>query len=137
MGRKGSRYTLEEKLFYIGLVRDEAWSPGAVQKVYDVKDNQVRQWLERFEASGVDGLNPRRFQRKYSREFKIEVVQKYLAGNTSYSQLAREYDIPNAVVIYQWVFRYTSGKSLEATGRARPMKDGRKTTQLERIEIVQ
>ncbi|MCR1926219.1 transposase, partial [Lactobacillus paracasei] len=25
MGRKGSRYTLEEKLFYIGLVREGGW----------------------------------------------------------------------------------------------------------------
>ncbi|MGE9132246.1 helix-turn-helix domain-containing protein, partial [Lacticaseibacillus paracasei] len=37
MGRKGSRYTLEEKLFYIGLVREGGWAPWAVQREYGVR----------------------------------------------------------------------------------------------------
>jgi transposase-like protein len=121
MGRKGSRYTLEEKLFYIGLVRESGWAPKAVQREYGVKDDQVRQWIERFMSDGVNGLRPRRTQQKYSQEFKLEVVQKYLAGNTSYPALAREYGIPSNSVIVQWVSLYTSGKSLQTTGRARPM----------------
>ena len=137
MGRKGSRYTLEEKLFYIGLVREEGWACYAVQREYGVRHGQVQKWVERFEVYGVDGLKPRRTQRKYTEEFKLEVVHKYLAGNTSYSALARAYGIPSNGVIYQWVSLYTSGKSLQTTGRARPMKDGRKTTQMERIEIAQ
>ncbi|WP_203664861.1 helix-turn-helix domain-containing protein [Lacticaseibacillus sp. 53-4] len=137
MGRKGSRYTLEEKLFCIGLVRDSGWAPKAVQRKYGVKDDQVRQWIERFTSDGVDGLKARRTQQMYSQKLKLEVVQNYLAGNTSYATLAREYGISNGGVIYQWVSLYTSGKSLLTTGRARPMKDGRKTTQMERIEIAQ
>ncbi|POE38459.1 transposase, partial [Lacticaseibacillus paracasei] len=75
MGRKGSRYTLEEKLFYIGLVREGGWAPWAVQREYGVRHNQVRQWLERFEATGVDGLKPRSVHQKYAEEFKLEIVQ--------------------------------------------------------------
>ena len=137
MGRKGSRYTLEEKLFYIGLVREGGWAPWAVQREYGVRHNQVRQWLERFEATGVDGLKPRSVHQKYAEEFKLEIVQKYLAGHTSYPVLAREYGIPDNSVIVRWVSLYTSGQPLQTTGRARPMKDGRKTTQIERIEIAQ
>jgi transposase len=59
MGRKGSWYTLEEKRFYIGLVREKGWACRAVQREYGIKDTQVRQWIERFEASGVEGLKPR------------------------------------------------------------------------------
>lgn len=106
MGRKGSRYTLEEKLFYIGLVREEGWAPKAVQREYGVKDDQVRQWIERFMSDGVDGIKLRRPQQKYSQELKLEVVQKYLAGNTSYPTLTREYCISNGGVIYQWVSLY-------------------------------
>ena len=75
MGRKGSRYTLEEKLFYIGLVCEGGWAPWAVQREYGVRHNQVRQWLERFEATGVDGLKPRSIHQKYTEEFKLEIVQ--------------------------------------------------------------
>ena len=136
MGRKGSRYTLEEKLFYIGLVQNEGWSPRAIRRMYGVDDSQVKRWLERYQSLGIDGLK-RGANQRYTREFKLTVIQRYLAGNTSYPVLAREYGVSNGSVIYQWVSRYTSGKSLKATGRAKPMKDGRKTTQLERIEIAQ
>lgn len=64
---------------------------------------------------------------------KAEIVQKCFAGHTSYPRLVKECQIPNASVIYQWVFRYTSGKLLNTT----TVKDGRKTTKLERIEIAQ
>lgn len=137
MGRKGSRYTIEEKLFYIGLILDEGFSPRAVQRDHGVHHDQISRWLEYFEAKGIQGLKARRTQRRYSSEFKLEVVHKYLAGHTSYPELAREYRIPNLSVIHQWVSRYTSGKSLQTTRRAKPMKDGRQTTQLERVEIAQ
>lgn len=109
----------------------------AVERLHGVKHSQVQQWIERYEADGVDGLKVRRTQRAYSQKLKLEVVQKYLAGNTSYPQLAKEYGIPNTAVIYQWVSLYTSGKLPQATRRATPMKDGRKTSQTERIEIAQ
>lgn len=136
MGRKGSRYTLDEKLFYIGLVQD-GQSASSIRRLYGVHDSQVQQWIERYESDGVDGLKPRRTNRTYSQAFKLEVVMKYNAGNTSYPQLAREYGISNVAVIYQWVSLYNSGKLLKATRRATPMKDGRKTTHAERIEIAQ
>lgn len=111
MGRKGSRYKLEEKLFYIGLVREDGWAPWAVQREYGVRPDQVRQWLERFEAAGVDGLKPRSIHQKYTKEFKLEIVQKYLVEHTSYpAALAREYGIPDNSVIVQWVSLYTSGQ---------------------------
>lgn len=137
MGRIGSRYTPEEKLFYIGLVNEGGWSSQAVERIHGIDHHQVNQWLNRYAADGVDGLKSRHTHKKYSHEFKLEVVQKYLAGNTSFRQLAVAYGIPAKTVIGQWVSLYTSGKSLQATGRAKPMKDGRKTTQLERIEIAQ
>ena len=135
MGRKGARYSLEDKLRYIQLV-EHGVSAHQIQRQYGVKDNQVRQWVQRYEAEGVDGLKRRKTQ-QYSPEFKLKVVERYLAGNTSYPQLASQFNIPNASVIYQWVNLYTSGKSLKTTRRSHPMKTGRKTTQLERIEIVQ
>lgn len=136
MGRKGSRYSVEEKLFYINLMK-EGMAARAVEKTYGVQHSQVSQWVARYDAGGVDALSGHRQQRTYSEELMLEVVQAYLAGGTSYPQLARQYDISNSSVVYQWVKRYTSGKSLTTTRRTTPMKDGRKTEQVERIEIAQ
>ncbi len=51
MGRKGSRYTLKEKLFYIGLVAG-GMTAGAVQKKYGIDHAQITQWVDRYEAEG-------------------------------------------------------------------------------------
>lgn len=110
-------------------------SPSSVGTSFNIKDDQIIQWVERYHRLGTKGLE-RAKTRHYPTELKLEIIKKYLAGNTSYPQLAREYQIPNCGIIYQWVNRYTSGKSLITTRRS-VMKDGRKTTQLERIEIAQ
>ncbi|WP_427910911.1 transposase [Pediococcus parvulus] len=136
MGRKGSRYSVEEKLFYIKLVQG-GMSAKAIRKEYGVHDSQVAQWIERYNAGGIDALRSQHQQRVYSKKLMLEVVQAYLAGGTSYPQLARQYNISNNSVVYQWVKRYTSGKPLTTTRRTTPMKDGRKTTQVERVEIAQ
>lgn len=101
MGRKGTRYSEEDKLFYIKLVQD-GMSANAIEREYGVKHDQVLQWVERFNTGGIDALR-RRPQRTYTPELMLEVVQAYLAGGTSYPQLARQYNIPNNSVIFQWV----------------------------------
>ena len=47
MGRKGSRYTLDEKLFYIGLDQN-GQSANSIHRQYGVHDSQIQQWLERY-----------------------------------------------------------------------------------------
>lgn len=136
MGRKGIRYTLEDKLFYIGLVQAGS-TTREIERQYGIKHGQAKLWLERYQFKGVDGLKRARDIRQYSKELKLRVVQGYLAGGTSYPKLARKYEVSNIGVIYQWVSRYTSGKSLDSTRRGTPLNEGRKTTKLERIEIAE
>jgi len=135
MGQRGTRYSLEDKLYYIHLV-EQGQTTTQIERQYGVNHNQVRQWIERYQAEGRTGLNRRHFQ-KYPLGLKQKVVKLYLAGGTSYPQLARQFGISNPSVIYQWVNLYTSGKSLKTTGRSKTMNTGRKTTQKERIEIAQ
>lgn len=135
MGRKGSRYSVEEKLYYIGLV-DQGMRPRAVRKWFGVHNSQLAQWIERYQAAGIEGLKPRSYQ-SYTSEFKLRIVTEYLDGHTSYPKLCRQYDISNPGVIAQWVARYNGGKLLNTTRRQLIVKNGRNTTQLERIEITQ
>lgn len=134
MGRKGSRYTIEKKLFYIGLVT-QGMTLYAVQRKYGIEHSQVSRWVKSFRLQGIDGLR-HRLMRKYPSELKSKIVLEYLEGHTSYPQLCDKYNIPNVSTIYQWIHRYTSGKQL-TTRSVKPVKNGRKTTQLERVEIVQ
>ncbi|MFO5290729.1 helix-turn-helix domain-containing protein, partial [Salmonella enterica subsp. enterica serovar 1,4,[5],12:i:-] len=61
MGQKGSRYSLEEKLFYIGLVRDGV-SATSIHREYGVHHSQVAQWIMRYDAGGPEALSGRRYQ---------------------------------------------------------------------------
>ncbi|MGZ1070949.1 transposase, partial [Streptococcus thermophilus] len=80
-------------------------------------------WVHSYQQWGAAGLVPkkratRRHPRKhktYSREFKLQIVQEYLAGGTSYPKLCAEYDISNPAVVYQWVSLYNSGQLLQTT----------------------
>lgn len=40
---------------------------------------------------------------KYSTEFKMKLVKEYLEENSSYQILARKYNIPNKIIIINWV----------------------------------
>ena len=67
--------------------------------------------------------------------FKFNLL--YLAGRGSLSRIVEKYDISNHYVLRSWIKWYTSGKELRATSKGNSrMKQGRKTTFEERIEIV-
>ena len=43
---------------------------------------------------------------KYSNEFKLEVVNYYLNGKTSYPETARHFNMPDWTSIQKWVRKY-------------------------------
>ena len=45
-------------------------------------------------------------EKKYSAEFKLQVVKKYLNTEKSLNDVANEYSIPFAHTIYKWVKKY-------------------------------
>lgn len=136
MGREGARYSPEDKMRYVEMILSGR-SPRSIEREFGISHHQTHQWVERYQEQGPDGLGRRRKNRIYSLELKKQVVQEYLSDETSLLKLCRKHDISNASVVYQWVSQYTSGKRIRATRRRNPMKDGRKATYLERIEIVQ
>lgn len=47
-----------------------------------------------------------RINNKYSKEFKLKVVKKYLEGNYSIQDLADEFGVSSKTQIYNWVKKY-------------------------------
>ena len=144
MRRKGIRYSLEEKIQFVNRVLS-GQSLMDVQRSGGPRHVALGRWVHSYQQWGAAGLVPkkratRRHPRKhktYSREFKLQIVQEYLAGGTSYPKLCAEYDISNPAVVYQWVSLYNSGQLLQTTRGSAPMTKGKKTTYVERIEIAQ
>ncbi|MFJ7954230.1 transposase [Lysinibacillus sp. NPDC096418] len=58
-----------------------------------------------------------RENRTYSNEFKLQVVQAYLAGEGSMQEIATKYDIRNVSQVKAWLKKFKEVGSIEAFNR--------------------
>ena len=77
--------------------------------------------------------------RVYSPEFKRQAVEDYLSGMGSQSEICRKYHIRKRTQLQAWIQVYNAHgdfNSRKFSGGGSYMKQGRDTTQEERIQIV-
>lgn len=105
---------------------------------YRVGNTSIRKWITKYKAGGDAALMPVHSKRHYSRSFKQEVIQSYLSGEGSYSELAVRFKIPSFETVRKWVLQYNDCRNLKGSGSGGTaiMTKGRKTTYDERVEIV-
>lgn len=134
---KRSPKSVEEKLEVIQLYLNDGKSKGYLARKYGVGETTVRDWIRKYKQDGIDGLIESRTWKKYSQELKEQAVLDYLNGQGSLGAIIEKYGISSQSVLKRWINRYTSGKDLKATSKGMSrMKQGRKTTFEERVEIV-
>ena len=92
-------------------------------KKYGFKDHsQLRKWVKYYRAHGDIGLMRSRKKQKYTFEFKVHVVELYLASELSYQDLALSQGINNPSLICKWVNDF----NIAGPDALRPKKKGRK-----------
>lgn len=134
---KRSTRTVEEKLEIVQECLSHKQSIGQLSKKYQIAKSTIKDWIRKYESQGIEGLQESRTWKRYSQELKEEAVQDYLAGGSSLQDICRKYNISDTHVLRDWIKRYTSGKELQATSKGLSrMKQGRKTSFEERVEIV-
>ena len=67
---------------------------------------QIGYWVKAYKKFGDEGLKVLENGRVYPFEFKLLVVESYLKGNGSYSELGLKYEILNHRVIGSWVKKF-------------------------------
>ena len=134
---KRSPKSVEEKLEIVHLLLNQEQSVSQLSKQYQVSERTIQSWKMKYEKFGVDGLRESRTWKNYSSELKEKAVLDYLDGKGSLREICLQYDISNDYVLRSWLKRYTSGEDLKTTSKGYSrMKQGRKTTFEERLEIV-
>ena len=101
--------------------------------------SSVRQWIAKYEAEGVDGLLPQQRNRAYSAEMKLKAIQDYLSGEGSILDICQKYKIRDTHILRRWLQVYNAHgdfNSVKQSGGGSYMKQGRETTQEERIQIA-
>ena len=97
----------------------------------------MQEWIARYKAQGAPAFRKQEYNTVYTEEVKEAAVREYLAGGSSLREVSARYGLRNSSTLKSWIKRYNSGKDFgrRMSGGSR-MKQGRETTQEERIAIA-
>ena len=103
-----------------------------------ISTRTIQDWATIYKKHGVLGLSKKTKNRSYSKEFKMELVKKYISGEASSVDLAHQYDISSGL-LRNWIKMYNANIELKDYNPKQEVymaKARRKTTIDERKEIV-
>lgn len=121
--RKSSSLTEEQRIAVLALFENGYRDASAATHLRVGRAAVKRLYLV-WRVRGGDALVERSTKRVYSFEMKLEIVQRFLAGETKLA-LAQEYDIPSPNLVGDWARRYRrDGEAgLRPKPKGRPRKD--------------
>lgn len=100
----------------------------------------VRDWVNSYKEQGLTALIPSKKNRTYTKEFKTMMVEKYVAGEMSLTDLCAKYGIKAHSTLDRWISLYNSDMELKDYNPKQEVymaEAKRKTTIEERKEIVE
>lgn len=103
-----------------------------------ISTRTIQDWAAIYKKHGILGLSKKTKNRSYSKEFKMELVKKYISGEASSVDLAHQYDISSGL-LRNWIRMYNANIELKDYNPKQEVymaKARRKTTIDERKEIV-
>ena len=136
MSRRG-KVTAEERIEAAKACAEGRMSQREAARRLRVDRTAVREWVKRYKAGGALAFREQISGEAYSEEIKLQAVRDYLAGKGSLGEIAAKYNLRSSSRLRDWIKVYNSGKEFghKMSGGIR-MKQGRETTQEERIAIV-
>ena len=100
----------------------------------------IKEWTEKYIKYGVIAFQNHSNNKSYTKEFKLHVVEEYLAGLGSLQDLIIKYDICSTMQLRNWISLYNANRELKDYCPKREVymaESRRKTTIEERKEIVE
>jgi transposase-like protein len=137
MGRN-SEYKTELKLEIINSYK-RGKSAAELANEYDITRDMIHKWHNKYEAMGEAAFEHTPKNNRYSKELKIAAIKEYLNGEGSPEQITNKYKISSISVFRKWLSKYNSHIEIKDYD-PKPevyMAKSRKTTLVERIEIVE
>jgi len=111
-----------QRVLAVGLF-ERGLGPGAVARQLVVARDPVRMLYQRWRIWGRGALLTRPTKRSYSFEFKLAVVERFLAGEPI-TALAAEYELSSPQLVKAWVrvYRREGADGLRPKPKGRPRK---------------
>lgn len=140
MGRK-AKCSTEEKIKAVEDYLNGIRSVSEIMRDLSIKSSRsVRDWILAYQQQGVTTLLPINKNKTYTKEFKTMVVEKYIAGEMSVTDLCAKYGIRAHNTLQRWISLYNSDMELKEYNPKQEVymaEARRKTTIEERKEIVE
>lgn len=136
--RRSSSLTEEQRIVVLALF-EEGHGSQAVATHLRVGPDAVKRLHILWRIRGGDALVARSTKQTYTFEIKLEVVQRFLAGETKIT-LAQEFAMPSPSLVSTWAraYRRDGEEGLRPKPKGRPRKDPdapvREETELERLQ---
>lgn len=108
-------------------------------KAANNSEKSFREWISQYRAGGAAALKPKEKKEVYSPELKLRAVKAYLSGRDSMEEICKQLKIRGINTLSRWIKVYNAHgdfNSVRQSGGGSYMKQGRETTQEERIQIV-
>lgn len=132
------KIAIEEKIRIVRDVIARRISASEAADAVQAGRTTIDDWIRIYESEGIEGFT-HKGNRTYSSETKIAAVTDYLRGEKSIRDICKKYKISDTHVFRNWVRMYNAHgdlNSVKHSGGGSYMKQGRETTQEERIVIA-
>lgn len=130
---------VEEKIDLIRRCQTGEMGKTEASRIAGVDLKTIYHWLARYEAEGESGFMAYSRNRVYTPETKLNAVRDYLSGKGSQLEICKKYKIRNTHCLRGWIKVYNAHgdfSSRKYSGGGSYMKQGRATTQEERVQIA-
>ena len=134
---KREKVTAEERIEAAKTCAEGKMSQAEAARRLGVDESSVRAWVARYKAGGALAFKKQENNTVYTEEMKEAAIREYLNGEESLSKISAKYGLRSRRQLQVWIKVYNSGRdfSHKMSGGSR-MKQGRETTQEERISIA-
>ena len=131
------KVTVEERIEAAKLCAEGRISQSEAAGRLGLHTSTVEEWVARYKASGALGFKEQERNTVYTEELRAAAVREYLEGKGSLQKVSAKYGLRSKTQLRDWIKVYNSGRDFgrKMSGGSR-MKQGRDTTQEERVAIV-
>ena len=138
MSRK-SKIEPAEKVKIIERVLADEISATEAARLIGVDRSSIRDWRNLYLSDGPSALMVQSNNKTYSKELKLQAIQKYLDGKSSQRDIVKKYHLRSSSQLRNWIKVYTTHGEIKSrtSGGGSYMRKARPTTSEERLEIVQ
>ena len=132
-----TKVTVEERIEAAKACAEGRMSQAEAGRRIGMDSRRVAEWVARYKAGGALAFKEQEHNTVYTEEVKAAAVREYLEGKGSLQEISAKYGMRSTKQLRNWIKVYNSGRDFghKMSGGSR-MKQGRETTQEERIAIV-